>query len=352
MEQQIASWSAEEKLSWIAISCPLCRQVLEHGEFENERLRDIKQLKQTTDLLALDSLKENVREIIPGSHPGRKLKRMSSIDQLELAYRKLAFYQCGKCLRPYCGGTISCSDAADQAFSEGPNPPIAALEENPAPPDVPMELDGQENPVPLLDDSLVDDDEHGVESKREAPSGSDETDDDYDVSSEDHEEVEFLPPADCILEELLKLVPEEPELPPEEPEPQGVNEPSVEDSPPEVEDVGQKFKYTCLECLTNKPCGHPTSHLIYKCIKCCSVATFYCLGTEFYCDRCHGDLKTVYVCPGRKKCPLGISHPPNRVGTHGGGAPVVPFVVGCRICGIVSYSMDDVKLDQFSIDYY
>ena len=108
----------------------------------------------------------------------------------------------------------------------------------------------------------------------------------------------------------------------------------------------------CLECLTGKTlCSHPVEEMTFKCIKCCAPSTYYCLGTEFYCDRCHSDLYTVFPCPGPGKCPLGIVHPPNCVGTHGGGSRVVPFVLACGICGPANCSYDASNLDNFRYNY-
>ena len=56
-------------------------------------------------------------------------------------------------------------------------------------------------------------------------------------------------------------------------------------------------------------CKHPTEFLSYKCMCCCTVATWYCGATNFYCDRCHDDLHTIYPC-------LGDSHAQSYIHTH------------------------------------
>jgi len=92
--------------------------------------------------------------------------------------------------------------------------------------------------------------------------------------------------------------------------------------------------FLCSQCsIVTRPCGHPASEMLLKCIKCCSVATYWCRGTDFYCDRCHDNLNTLFPCPGEGKCPLGIIHPENTLGSHAGGHGAVPFVLGCKTCG-------------------
>jgi len=112
----------------------------------------------------------------------------------------------------------------------------------------------------------------------------------------------------------------------------------------------KKTDYECMPCVAARECGCAPENLTYKCMLCCSPATYYCLGTEFYCDRCHGDLRTVHPCPGPGKCPLGVEHPPNQVGTHGGGKPQRPFALSCGICGPIAKPYKG-ELGNFKMEY-
>jgi len=78
---------------------------------------------------------------------------------------------------------------------------------------------------------------------------------------------------------------------------------------------------------------HGRDFIEFKCKWCCSVASFFCWGTTHFCQSCHkkqevGEYLTkkkrseLPVCPGPKKCPLGIKHPPNGE----------EFPLGCAIC--------------------
>lgn len=87
--------------------------------------------------------------------------------------------------------------------------------------------------------------------------------------------------------------------------------------------------------LSNKWRGkcqiHGYAFAIYKCDSCCSVATWDCRSNH-YCERCHNmaSSKKDFKCPGIKKCPLGIDHPPNKAGVH--GEVDNGFVIGCSKC--------------------
>jgi hypothetical protein len=82
---------------------------------------------------------------------------------------------------------------------------------------------------------------------------------------------------------------------------------------------------------------HGKKFAMFKCDSCCSLATWDCWSNH-YCDRCHrnaGGYKN-YPCPGGDKCPLGIAHPPNSHGVHGGTGNI-GFVLGCFKCFDPSY---------------
>jgi len=81
---------------------------------------------------------------------------------------------------------------------------------------------------------------------------------------------------------------------------------------------------------------HGKQFITYKCKFCCSVANWFCWGNTHFCTDCHkkqeqGDylnrkpISALPKCPGRGRCPLGLSieHPPN--GTK-------EFSLGCVVC--------------------
>eukprot|EP01083_Nonionella_stella_P307053 1077748_1 len=66
---------------------------------------------------------------------------------------------------------------------------------------------------------------------------------------------------------------------------------------------------------------HGTDYLAFKCVFCCSIATWFLWGTTPFCDSCYfRQMSGVYInrkplnelaqCPGVDKCSLGL-HPPN-----------------------------------------
>jgi len=209
------------------LNCPCCRVPmntnLEYGHPVNNLIRglNIEQLKKAVDALALVSL-ANQREAVLPEMNDEEFENMPSGTQLEIAYRKLAFYNCKACEYPFFGGLVDC--VAD------------------------------------------------MEAQQDGP---------------------------------------------------------------------QERK--CLNCSIGKSkarCGCDLENLIFKCMCCCNPATYHCGGTEFYCNRCHDDLYTAHPCPGPEKCPLGIVHPVNCVGTIGGGKAVTPFAIFCKQCGPLGHLWD------------
>lgn len=88
---------------------------------------------------------------------------------------------------------------------------------------------------------------------------------------------------------------------------------------------------------------HGYKYAIYKCDSCCSVATWDCRSNH-YCERCHNKASSHkdFKCPGVKKCPLGISHPPNSAGVH--GQVENGFVIGCSKCFLGPQHCKDFEL--------
>lgn len=61
---------------------------------------------------------------------------------------------------------------------------------------------------------------------------------------------------------------------------------------------------------------HGNEFIDWKCMYCCSVAVFFCVGgSHVFCTPCHNDamasrLKPKTDCTGGENCPLGLpSHP-------------------------------------------
>ena len=78
---------------------------------------------------------------------------------------------------------------------------------------------------------------------------------------------------------------------------------------------------------------HGNEFIDWKCMYCCSLATFICAGgTGNYCTPCHNDamanvcnIKT--QCRGGKDCPLGI--PEHPVASNDASSC---FALGCSLC--------------------
>ncbi|GBG84745.1 hypothetical protein CBR_g39123 [Chara braunii] len=74
--------------------------------------------------------------------------------------------------------------------------------------------------------------------------------------------------------------------------------------------------------------GHGKEYIQFKCRYCCSIATFYCMGTTHFCDVCHSRRPDIHKgriappCPGPSTCPLGIPHHPQGVECY----------LGCALC--------------------
>ena len=79
---------------------------------------------------------------------------------------------------------------------------------------------------------------------------------------------------------------------------------------------------------------HGNEFVDWKCLFCCSLATFICAGgTGHYCTPCHNDamagrLNTKTQCVGGAECPLGVPRHPkaNR------DAKKARFPLGCSLC--------------------
>ena len=114
LKMQIEHGNANEQdhLSFNFICCPLCRQILKSQKLKT-LLKPIKKLKLTTDKLAISSLEKFAVDIF-SEDPLKDIKKMKKHEKIELAYRKLVFYRCKGCSKPYCGGAVSCAQAAEQ----------------------------------------------------------------------------------------------------------------------------------------------------------------------------------------------------------------------------------------------
>jgi len=91
---------------------------------------------------------------------------------------------------------------------------------------------------------------------------------------------------------------------------------------------GEERILTCPSCVF-RPLMGPADYSkcpepLYKCDLCCSVAKYRC--PDYYqCEKHHSGPKTLELCPGDHKCPLGIVHPQNAHVRAG-------FIIGCG-CG-------------------
>jgi len=91
------------------------------------------------------------------------------------------------------------------------------------------------------------------------------------------------------------------------------------------ENPGEERTMICPSCILRPLCGpcdfSNCSEPLYKCDLCCSVAKYRC--PDFYqCEKHHSGAKTIELCPGGHKCPLGIVHPQNAHVRAG-------FIIGC-----------------------
>ena len=413
------------------------------------------------DKLAISSLEKFAVDIFP-EDPLKDIKKMKKHEKIDLAYRKLVFYRCKGCSKPYCGGAVSCAQAAEQQSKKKklvrrkkqaqnevnpvnanhqpiiiPIPPIPPpfvvnpfyappQNEIPLPPPPPPFLVNNDRYVPL----------YPFHFKQNFPNhhhnnNNSEIIDNIQIEDGDEEYFDFfalfsdianpLPvvnnhfdvPLLCSIkfEEEIEKKEEEEEyfdsplyilfsaipIPPPPPsfvvnkfynqnndvnqmnkvlrnsladvielENEKINnhinnhiegddseyeevEEEVDDDDDEENDNGEidrKGRY-CFDCSTvkiKKVCEHPATDLIFKCVGCCSPATFYCGGANFYCNSCHNGAP-YQLCEGPEKCPLGVAHPPNdqyMQGMH------VPFVIGCGHCGPVRRDLGDHYYSLFT----
>ena len=79
---------------------------------------------------------------------------------------------------------------------------------------------------------------------------------------------------------------------------------------------------------------HGNEFVDWKCLFCCSLATFICAGgTGHYCTPCHNDamagrLSVKTECCGGKECPLGVPNHPKA----DRNANKARFPLGCSLC--------------------
>ena len=105
-----------------------------------------------------------------------------------------------------------------------------------------------------------------------------------------------------------------------------------------MEDTTRREDLICRPCLIedmsigSNICkkGHGAEFIDWKCMYCCSIATFNCGGVRWFCTPCHDDagraIRNPKNCHG-KNCPLKIPHPPAS-DDHRKSA----FPLGCSIC--------------------
>ena len=390
LEQQIdhgAQQMEKEHLSFNFICCPLCRVQLSSPSLK-VKLDPYVKLKEEVDKLAYESIIKMAEDVLKDvQNPKKYVKKLQKPERIQLGYRKLLFYKCDDCHQPYCGGAYSCLEAAIEAHANNnPGEGHNEIEEIELKDEEKKEnVDQNEMNVQSMDENneLIkkkeddEDKEHicdvnniliDFKSREEdikILTYDDDEDNSYDVSyfddiddddDDDDEEVlkqDLIVKVDEIVSIVIPIPPPRPIAKHEIPQ-----NPHQDDKKEEnvINDEEKKeSKKLCMDCIRRATqtgdCKHGFDELQYKCIKCCAPATYYCLGTEFYCDRCHSDLSTLYPCPGPHKCPLGFPHPPNTIGTHGGGGRVVPFAISCSICGPIARSFDNSILSNFSVRY-
>jgi len=94
------------------------------------------------------------------------------------------------------------------------------------------------------------------------------------------------------------------------------------------DEAEQRDDIRCPNCIL-RPLTGPSDYSncpepIYKCDLCCAVAKYRC--PDYYqCEMHHSGAKTIHLCPGGHKCPLGVEHPQNAHVRRG-------FIIGCG-CG-------------------
>ena len=68
----------------------------------------------------------------------------------------------------------------------------------------------------------------------------------------------------------------------------------------------------------------------WKCMYCCSIATYNCEGNKYFCGPCHdgiGRRKHKPICTGGKNCPLEVPYHP-----QANGNPSSAYPLGCKQC--------------------
>ena len=74
---------------------------------------------------------------------------------------------------------------------------------------------------------------------------------------------------------------------------------------------------------------HGRAYIDWKCNYCCSVASFFCFGTTYFCSKCHARYPNqlrVENCDG-EHCPLEQPHPPAHK-----NVVVSTYPLGCALC--------------------
>ena len=104
-----------------------------------------------------------------------------------------------------------------------------------------------------------------------------------------------------------------------------------------MEDTTRREDLICRTCLlkemsvgSNACKIHGAEFIDWKCMFCCSIATFSCGGALWFCTPCHDDRgrKDKPDCKGNfAKCPLKMQHPP-----HGDNPRKNAFPLGCSLC--------------------
>ena len=104
-----------------------------------------------------------------------------------------------------------------------------------------------------------------------------------------------------------------------------------------MEDTTRREDLICRPCLlkemsvgSNNCEIHGSEFIDWKCMYCCSIATYSCGGTNWFCTNCH-DKRGKFKKPDCKgnfaNCPLKMPHPP-----HGDNPRKNAFPLGCSLC--------------------
>mmetsp|Transcript_26011 Transcript_26011/g.36151 ORF Transcript_26011/g.36151 Transcript_26011/m.36151 type:complete len:164 (-) Transcript_26011:489-980(-) len=104
-------------ISFNCLACPICRKTMFSKRLKrNEIYRLLVDLKNETDRLALETLPDVLAEVLPDD-PKRDVtfQKMGEEEKVDFAYRKMTFYQCCTCDKPYFGGLRSCAEEMEGA---------------------------------------------------------------------------------------------------------------------------------------------------------------------------------------------------------------------------------------------